>query len=154
MRVVPLAAAICCGFGLAAKAEPASQDASALQAISGAMRYARSPWLHHAILDIGTNPTGWKRQWCARSLNLWLQQSGKKGCGGDAAISCLTAGRKLSEPEIGALAVMAHHVGIVKEVEGSSVTLVSGNNAGKPGARKVGVSKYKRGRIIAYVWPD
>ncbi len=86
-------------------------------ALSAAMRYAGSPWLHHAMLDIGTNPTGWKRLWCAKSLNLWLQKSGKKGCGGDTAISCLTAGRKLSEPQIGALAVMAHHVGIVKEVD-------------------------------------
>ncbi len=154
MRVVLLAAAICCGFGLAAKAEPANPDVPALRALSGAMRYAGSPWLHHAMLDIGTNPTGWKRLWCAKSLNLWLQRSGKKGCGGDTAISCLTAGRKLTEPQIGALAVMAHHVGIVKEVGGSSVTLVSGNNKGKPGARKVGISKYGKGRIIAYVWPE
>jgi len=41
------------------------------------------------------------------------------------------------------------HVGIVKEVSGNSVTLVSGNHN-----RKVGVGKYPRGRVVAYVWPE
>ncbi len=34
------------------------------------------------------------------------------------------------------------------------MTVVSGNNKGKPGARKVGISKYGKGRIIAFVWPE
>jgi hypothetical protein len=118
------------------------------------MRDVGSPWLDHAINDVGTNPTGWKRQWCAKSVNLWLQRSGKKGCGGNTAISCLNAGRKLAGPTIGALAVMKHHVGIVKEVHGSQVTLVSGNHSGRSGARSVGVGKYARGRVVAYVWPE
>jgi uncharacterized protein (TIGR02594 family) len=154
MRVIFLAAALLCGMGLAASAQPGMPDRSAAKALSGAMRHAGSPWLHHAIGDVGTNPTGWKRQWCAKSLNMWLKQSGKKGCGGNTAISCLHAGRKLSGPQVGAIAVMKHHVGIVKEVSGSHVTLVSGNNSGKSGARKVGVSKYARGKVIAYVWPE
>jgi hypothetical protein len=118
------------------------------------MRDVGSPWLDHAMQDVGTNPTGWKRQWCAKSVNLWLQRSGKKGCGGNTAISCLNAGRKLAGPTIGALAVMKHHVGIVKEVHGSQVTLVSGNHSGRSGARSVGVGKYARGRVVAYVWPE
>jgi hypothetical protein len=118
------------------------------------MRDVGSPWLDHAMNDVGTNPTGWKRQWCAKSVNLWLQRSGKKGCSGDTAISCLSAGRKLAGPTIGALAVMKHHVGIVTEVHGSQVTLVSGNHSGRSGARKVGVGKYARGRVVGYVWPE
>jgi hypothetical protein len=122
--------------------------------LTGAMRDVGSPWLDHAMKDVGTNPTGWKRLWCAKSLNMWLARSGKRGCGGNTAISCLAAGRKLSGPQVGAIAVMKHHVGIVKEVHGKHVTLVSGNNSGRSGARKVGVSKYARGRVVAYVWPE
>lgn len=122
--------------------------------LTGAMRYANSPWLDRAINDLGTNPTGWKRLWCARSLNLWLQQSGKRGCGGDTAISCLEAGRKLPGPQVGAIAVMKHHVGIVKEINDRHVVLVSGNNRGRPGARTVGVSKYARASVVGYVWPE
>lgn len=124
-------------------------ETSGIEAIGGAMGYATSPWLNQALRDLGTNPTGWSRQWCAKSVNLWLQQSGKRGCGGDTAISCLKAGRRLSGPQVGALAVMAHHVGIVKAVNGNSLTLVSGNHN-----RRVGIGSYSRGRVVAYVWPD
>jgi uncharacterized protein (TIGR02594 family) len=149
MRVTLLAAAMLCFMGLAASAQPMTPDSSGLGAITGAMRYVDSPWLSHAMHDVGTNPTGWKRQWCAKSMNMWLQRSGMRGCGGNSAISCLQAGRKLSGPQVGALAVMAHHVGIVKEVGANSVTLVSGNHN-----RTVGVGKYPRGRVVAYVWPE
>jgi hypothetical protein len=178
MRVILLAATILCFTGLAASAQPSKmnpspdatgaegptgtsaepskmdQSPSGVEGLTGAMRDVGSPWLDHAINDVGTNPTGWKRQWCAKSVNLWLQRSGKKGCGGNTAISCLSAGRKLAGPTIGALAVMKHHVGIVTEVHGSQVTLVSGNHSGRSGARKVGVGKYARGRVVGYVWPE
>jgi uncharacterized protein (TIGR02594 family) len=184
MRVTLLAAASLCAMGLPASAQPSKMnpegsgldtqlvnatpgaagvdaqpskmnpDPSGLASVSGAMRYAGSPWLDHAMHDVGTNPTGWKRQWCAKSMNLWLQRSGMRGCGGNTAISCLKAGRKLSGPQVGALAVMNHHVGIVKEVSGNSVILVSGNHSGRGGARSVGVGKYSAKRVVAYVWPE
>lgn len=180
MRVIFLAATILCLMEMAASAQPSkmnpspdatgvegptgtsaepskmnkSPDATGVEGLTGAMRDVGFPWLDHAINDVGTNPTGWKRQWCAKSVNLWLQRSGKKGCGGNTAISCLSAGRKLDGPTIGALAVMKHHVGIVKEVHGREVTLVSGNHSGRSGARSVGVGKYARGRVVAYVWPE
>jgi hypothetical protein len=158
MRVIFLAASILCLMGMTASAQPSKMnpnpEATGVEGLTGAMRDVGSPWLDHAMNDVGTNPTGWKRQWCAKSVNLWLQRSGKKGCGGDTAISCLSAGRKLAGPTIGALAVMKHHVGIVKEVHGSQVTLVSGNHSGRSGARKVGVGKYARGRVVGYVWPE
>ena len=173
MRVIFLAATMLCLMGMAASAQPSKMNPNptpgvegaghrgavedidpGVEGLTGAMRDVGSPWLDHAMNDVGTNPTGWKRQWCAKSVNLWLQRSGKKGCGGNTAISCLNAGRKLAGPTIGALAVMKHHVGIVKEVHGSQVTLVSGNHSGRSGARSVGVGKYARGRVVAYVWPE
>jgi hypothetical protein len=180
MRVIFLAATLLCFTGMAASAQPSKMnphpdatgverlteaspqpskmtpnpEATGVEGLTGAMRDVGSPWLDHAMNDVGTNPTGWKRQWCAKSVNLWLQRSGKKGCGGNTAISCLSAGRKLAGPTIGALAVMKHHVGIVTEVHGSQVTLVSGNHSGRSGARKVGVGKYARGRVVGYVWPE
>jgi hypothetical protein len=142
-----------------AETTPLEGDRPGIAGLTGAMRDVQmsagaSPWLMHALNDVGTNPTGWKRLWCAKSLNMWLEQSGKRGCGGNTAVSCLNAGRKLSGPQVGAIAVMKHHVGIVKEVHGAHVTLVSGNNSGRSGARKVGVSKYAKGRVMAYVWPE
>ena len=142
-----------------AELTPLEGDSPGIGGLTGAMRDVQmsagaSPWLMHALNDVGTNPTGWKRLWCAKSLNMWLEQSGKRGCGGNTAVSCLQAGRKLSGPQVGAIAVMKHHVGIVKEVHGAHVTLVSGNNAGRSGNRKVGVSKYAKGRVMAYVWPE
>lgn len=131
-----------------------SEMGPGIAGLTGMMRYIDSPWLDHAINDLGTNPTGWKRVWCARSLNIWLQMSGKRGCGSDAAISCLEAGRRLPGPQIGAIAVLKHHVGIVKEVQDQHVVLVSGNNRGRPGNRTVGVSKFARANIVGYVWPE
>ena len=179
MRAIFLAATILCFTGLAASAQPSKMNQTQMPPASRTGRDIRgafeddsesrrrwrrgphrsharrgSPWLDHAINDVGTNPTGWKRQWCAKSVNLWLQRSGKKGCGGNTAISCLSAGRKLDGPTIGALAVMKHHVGIVKEVHSGQVTLVSGNHSGRSGARSVGIGKYARGRVVAYVWPE
>ena len=149
MRVTILAAAMLCFMALPGSAEPIGPSTlGAVRAGTGG-----SPWLKHAMRDVGTNPTGWKRQWCAKSMNMWLQKSGKRGCGGNSAISCLQAGKRLSAPKVGAIAVMKNHVGIVKAVNGGSVTLVSGNHAGKPGNRTVGVSNYSKGRIVGYVWP-
>jgi hypothetical protein len=134
--------------------QASKMDPAAALGLTGAMRYIESPWLDHAINDLGTNPTGWKRVWCARSMTMWLQKSGKRGCPTDAAISCLEAGERLEEPKIGAIAVLKHHVGIVKEIHDRHVVLVSGNNRGKPGARKVGISRFARATIVGYVWPE
>src|SRR5262249_33230368 len=156
MRVVLLAATMLCFTAIAAQAQPRKMNpaGSDPNPLTGALRDVVWPWLDDAMQDVGTNPTGWKRQWCARSVNLWLQKSGRRGCAGNTAISCLSAGRKLSDPQVGALAVMQHHVGIVKEVHENSVTLVSGNHSGMAGNRRVGVGKNARCRVVAYVWPE
>jgi hypothetical protein len=134
--------------------QASKMNPAAALGLTGVMRYTDSPWLDHAINDLGTNPTGWKRVWCARSMTMWLQRSGKRGCPTDAAISCLAAGERLEAPKVGAIAVLKNHVGIVKEIQDRHVVLVSGNNRGKPGARKVGISKFARATIVGYVWPE
>ena len=53
----------------------------------------------------------------------------------------------------GAIGVMNGHVGVVKEVKGRRVILVSGNHSGKSGKRKVGVGSYSRNRFIAFREP-
>jgi hypothetical protein len=96
MRAFFLAATILCFTGLAASAQPSKMNPnpdatgvegpagtsaepskmtpnpSGVEGLTGAMRDVGSPWLDHAINDVGTNPTGWKRQWCAKSVSLWL----------------------------------------------------------------------------------
>ena len=49
-------------------------ESSGAARLTGALRDVGSPWLEHAIKDVGTNPTGWKRLWCAKSLNMSLER--------------------------------------------------------------------------------
>jgi hypothetical protein len=94
MRAVFLAATVLCFMEMAAQAQPSKMNPQGSEPtqLIGALRDVVSPWLDEAMQDIGTNPTGWKRQWCARSLNLWLQKSGKRGCAGNTAISASLRG--------------------------------------------------------------
>lgn len=101
-----------------------------------------------AMNDLGTNPTGWKSKWCAVSLNQWLKQSGHRGTGSPAAASFLGYGTK-THARPGAIAVMNHHVGIVKEVHKGYVVVISGNSRG----RKVAITKYSMNRIKAFRSP-
>lgn len=102
--------------------------------------------LHRAIKDIGTNPTGWSHRWCGRQLAMWV------GEGSNLAKDWAHYGRP-SVPKPGAIGVMNGHVGVVKEVEGHRVILVSGNHSGKSGNRKVGIGSYPRSRFIAFREP-
>ena len=65
----------------------------------------------------------------------------------DRAISWLRKPRTIAR--IGAIAVMPHHIGIVKgfDKRGNPI-LISGNHG-----HKVGIGAYPRGRILAYVTP-
>ena len=102
--------------------------------------------LHRAIKDIGTNPTGWSHRWCGRQLAMWV------GEGSNLAKDWAHYGRP-SVPKPGAIGVMNGHVGVVKEVKGHRVILVSGNHSGKSGNRKVGIGSYPRSRFIAFREP-
>jgi uncharacterized protein (TIGR02594 family) len=102
---------------------------------------------------IGSNPTGMGALWCARFMNMVLEQSGRRGTGSNMARSFAGYGRRVSGPQVGAIAVMGRgrggHVGIVSGIDASgNPIIISGNHN-----RKVGESVYSRGRIYAYVMP-
>lgn len=111
------------------------------------LRDAGSPsLLARAMRDVGKNPTGWSHQWCGRQMAMWA------GGGPNLARAWASYGRP-SSPKPGAIGVMNGHVGVVKEVKGNRVVLVSGNHAGKSGNRKVGVGSYPMSRFIAFREP-
>jgi uncharacterized protein (TIGR02594 family) len=97
---------------------------------------------------IGTNPTGWRREWCGAFMDLVLRKTGHAG-GGNLAIAYARYGTRVSGPQVGAIAVMRHHVGVVSGVDASgNPIIVSGNHN-----RTVAESVYPRSRIAAYVLP-
>jgi uncharacterized protein (TIGR02594 family) len=103
---------------------------------------------------LGTNPTSRKRLWCARFMNFVLAKVGFAGTGSDAAKSFAHYGQRISEPKVGAIAVLTRgkrggHVGIVTgfDKRGNPI-LLSGNHG-----RRVGYGVYARSRVIAYVMP-
>ena len=111
------------------------------------LRKNHSPTLlHRAMRDIGTNPTGWSHRWCGRQMAMWV------GGGSNVARDWARYGNATTAKP-GAIGVMNGHVGVVKEVKGNRVILVSGNHAGKSGNRKVGVGSYPMSRFIAFRIP-
>ena len=102
---------------------------------------------------IGGNPTGRGSLWCARFMNMVLQQTGHRGTGSDMASSFAHYGTRISGPQVGAIAVMGRrgggHVGIITGIDGSgNPIMISGNNRNR--VREAPIS---RGRIYAYVMP-
>lgn len=103
---------------------------------------------------LGSNPTGRSSLWCARFLNMVLESSGRSGTGSDMANSFASFGRRISGPQVGAIAVMSRgkrggHVGIVSGVdESGNPIIISGNHNGR-----VAESTYPRGRVYSYVMP-
>jgi uncharacterized protein (TIGR02594 family) len=102
---------------------------------------------------IGGNPTGRGSLWCARFMNMVLQQTGHRGTGSDMASSFAHYGRRVSGPQVGAIAVMGRrgggHVGIITGIDASgNPIMISGNNRNR--VREAPIS---RGRIYAYVMP-
>lgn len=101
----------------------------------------------------GGNPTGRSSLWCARFMNMVLQQTGHRGTGSDMASSFAKYGTRVSGPQVGAIAVMGRrgggHVGIITGVDAKgNPIMISGNSSHR--VREVPVS---RGRIYAYVMP-
>lgn len=101
---------------------------------------------------MGSNPTGRGRRWCAHFMNMVERKIGRSGTGSGMARSYARYGRRVSSPRAGDIAVLARkgggHVGYVMGVEGSKVTLLSGNHGGK-----VGIGSYSRSRVVAFVRP-
>lgn len=97
---------------------------------------------------MGTNPTGRGRQWCGAFLDMVLKKTGHAG-GGNLARAYARYGTRVSGPQVGAIAVMNHHVGVVSGVDpNGNPIIVSGNHN-----RTVAEAVYPRSRITAYVVP-
>jgi uncharacterized protein (TIGR02594 family) len=103
---------------------------------------------------VGTNPTARKKLWCATFMNMVLARTGYAGTGSDAARSFASYGKRISEPRVGAIAVLTRgknggHVGIVTGVDANGNPIIISGNHGK----RVGEATYSRNRVIAYVMP-
>lgn len=101
------------------------------------------------------NPTGRRSLWCARFMNMVLQRSGHQGTGSDMARSFAHYGRRVSGPQIGAIAVMSRgrrggHVGVVSGIDAQGNPIIISGNHG----HRVAEAKYSRRRIYAYVMPN
>ncbi|MGY3693218.1 uncharacterized protein (TIGR02594 family) [Bradyrhizobium sp. USDA 3240] len=102
----------------------------------------------------GGNPTGRSSLWCARFMNMVLQQTGHRGTGSDMASSFAKYGTRVSGPQVGAIAVMGRrgggHVGIITGVDAKgNPIMISGNSS-----HRVRETPVSRGRIYAYVMPS
>src|SRR6202045_4336476 len=102
---------------------------------------------------LGGNPTSRGSLWCARFMNMVLQESGYRGTGSDLARSFASYGQRVSGPQVGAIAVMARrgggHVGIITGIDAQgNPIMISGNNRNR--VREAPIS---RSRIYAYVMP-
>ena len=96
-----------------------------------------------AMEHLGDNPTGWSHNWCGRFLAMTLEEAGHRG-GGNLAAGYKDYG-KPAKAQVGAIAVMPHHVGLVTAVGPGYVVLLSGNHG-----HKVGVGRYASNKVIAY----
>ena len=104
---------------------------------------------------MGTNPTDRKKLWCATFMNMVLAKAGYSGTNSDAAKSFAQYGRRLSEPKVGAIAVLTRgkkggHVGVVSGIDANGNPIIISGNHGA----KVGEAIYPRARVIAYVMPS
>jgi uncharacterized protein (TIGR02594 family) len=103
---------------------------------------------------MGTNPTARKKLWCATFMNMVLAKAGYAGTNSDAAKSFAYYGRRVSEPRVGAIAVLSRgkrggHVGVVSGIDShGNPIIISGNHN-----KRVGEATYSRKRVIAYVMP-
>lgn len=97
---------------------------------------------------IGTNPTGRSSLWCGAFMDMVLKQTGHAG-GGNLAWGYARYGTRVDGPQVGAIAVMHGHVGVVSGVDANgNPIIVSGNHN-----HTVAEAVYPRGRISAYVMP-
>jgi uncharacterized protein (TIGR02594 family) len=97
---------------------------------------------------MGTNPTSRSRLWCATFMNMVLAKAGYSGTNSDAAKSFAQYGRRVSEPRVGAIAVLTRgknggHVGVVSGIDGQGNPIIISGNHGK----RVGEAIYPRSRV-------
>jgi uncharacterized protein (TIGR02594 family) len=136
--------------------EPLSGEATQSQSYRRAQSHTNSAFggftsdalVTEARKYIGTNPTGRGSLWCGAFLDMVLKHTGHAG-GGNLAWGYSRYGTRVAGPQVGAIAVMHGHVGIVSGLDANgNPIIVSGNHN-----RTVAESVYPRGRIAAYVVP-
>lgn len=141
-------------FAYAPARKGASKGAPRAAVATTGLGFGSSGLVDEARRYLGTNPTGMGSLWCARFLNMVLERSGRQGTGSNMASSFASYGRRVSGPQIGAIAVMSRgkrggHVGIVSGIdESGNPVVISGNHN-----KRVGEAVYPRGRVYAYVMP-
>ena len=99
------------------------------------------------------NMTGRRGPWCGAFANFILQKTGHAAMSGENVAAALHYGRHLSEPTVGAMAVISTswgregHVGFVSRVnDDGSIQLVSGN-----WANRVHDTRIPRRQVVAFV---
>ena len=142
---------------VAAEAEPEGRHRRGRQtAYEAAQSHSNSAYagftgnsvVEQARKYIGTNPTGRSSLWCGAFMDMVLKQTGHAG-GGNLAWGYSRYGTRVSGPQVGAIAVMHGHVGVVSGVDANgNPIIVSGNHN-----HTVAEAVYPRGRIAAYVMP-
>jgi uncharacterized protein (TIGR02594 family) len=93
--------------------------------------------------------------WCADFMNLVLRKSGRQGTGSRMASSFASYGRRISGPQVGAIAVLSRgkrggHVGVVSGIDSNGNPIIISGNHNK----RVAEAAYPRGRVYAYVMPN
>jgi uncharacterized protein (TIGR02594 family) len=135
-------------------AKPSQSNFTPQRSFSSPASYGSSDVVATARHYLGGNPTGRGSLWCARFMNMVLQQTGHHGTGSDLASSFAHYGQRVSGPQVGAIAVMSRrgggHVGIITGIDASgNPIMISGNNR-----NRVREAPIARGRIYAYVLPN
>lgn len=128
------------------KASPSGKRAHTGDAFGG---FSSNSLVSEARRYMGTNPTGRRSQWCGAFVDLVLKKTGHAP-GSNLAAAYKNYGTRVSGPQVGAIAVMNHHVGIVSGIDANgNPILISGNHN-----RTTAESVYPRSRIAYYVVPN
>src|ERR1700688_2561119 len=72
---------------------------------------------------IGTNPTGRGSLWCGAFLDMVLKRTGHAG-GGNLAWGYSRYGTRVAGPQVGAIAVMRGHVGVVSGIDANGNPII------------------------------
>lgn len=134
---------------------------AAKRSTAGRAAFARAPasgglFSNGLVADarryIGTNPTNRRTLWCGAFMDKILRDNGYKG-GGNLAMAYAHYGRRVSGPQVGAIAVMRRrgggHVGVVSGVDPNGNPIIISGNHNHTTAEAV----YPRSRVVAYVVP-
>jgi hypothetical protein len=153
MAAVPLLAAPALAGGRSGPPQPAlfgaGSVADGIQAGFQAVAFDASGMADAALRFVGDgNITGKRGPWCVHYVNFIAEMTGHRPAPGGMTYAVAAMGPR-TYPHRGAIAYNGAHAGIVLDVQGGEVTMVSGNDR----FRRVGVSHFRVGQF-AYVEPS